>query len=69
MSDRIGPGSAARAELGAGDGRAALVSTGIVVAALAALNVVYHLLPPGVLWLPPVAALALLGYARKKGLS
>lgn len=69
MSDRIGPGSAARAGFGAGNGRAALVSTGIVVAALAALNVMYHLLPPGVLWLPPVAALALLGYARKKGLS
>lgn len=51
-----------------GTGRAALVSTGLVVAALVVLNVVDHLLPSG-LWFAPVAALALLGFARYRGLS
>lgn len=50
--------------------RAALVGSGVVVAALVALNVADHLVP-GVrgLWLAPLAALVLLGFARWRGLS
>ena len=48
--------------------RAALLGTGLVVAALAMLNVADHLLRLG-LWLGPVAAVVLLGYARLSGLS
>ena len=51
-----------------GNGRAALVGTGLVVAALAVLNVVDNLSRWG-LWLAPVAAVALLAFARSRGLS
>lgn len=56
-----------------GDDRAvrrhrALVASGVVVALLAALNVVTHLVP-GTLWLGPAAAAVLLAVARVSGLS
>ena len=62
------------AEMGtakAGNGghrRAALAGTAATVAALAALNVADHLVPGG-LWLAPLAAVALLAFARWRGLS
>lgn len=49
--------------------RTALLSTGFVVAALAGLNVATHVLHSAGLWLGPIAALALLAYARLSGLS
>jgi membrane protease YdiL (CAAX protease family) len=52
-----------------GNRRAALVGTGLVVAALVALNVAIHLVRSSSLWLSPIAAVALLGYARLSGLS
>ncbi len=58
----------ARAGYGGGKPRAALVGSGLVVAALAALNVTDHLVSGG-LWLAPLAALVLLGFARWRGLS
>ena len=47
---------------------AALAASGVVMAALAALNVIFHLVSGG-LWLAPLAALMLLGFARLSGLS
>lgn len=46
----------------------AFVATGLVVAALATVNVVQHVLSNAV-WLGPIAAIALLGFARWSGLS
>lgn len=46
----------------------AIVATGVVVAALAAVNLAEHLLTNAV-WLGPVAAAALLAFARWSGLS
>ncbi len=48
--------------------RAALIGSGLTVAALVALNVTDHLVPGG-LWLAPLAALVLLAFARWRGLS
>jgi membrane protease YdiL (CAAX protease family) len=53
---------------GGGTPRAALAGSGLVIAALAALNVTDHLVSGG-LWLAPLAALMLLGFARWSGLS
>lgn len=53
---------------GGGKRRAAIVASGLVVAALAALNVTDNLVSAG-LWLAPAAAVALLGFARWRGLS
>jgi CAAX protease family protein len=53
---------------GRGTPRAVLAGSGLVVAALAALNVTDHLISGG-LWLAPLAALVLLGFARWSGLS
>jgi CAAX protease family protein len=57
-----------RVGFGGGKQRAALVGSGLVIGALAVLNVADNLVPIG-LWLAPVAALALLGFARWRGLS
>lgn len=46
----------------------ALVATGVVVVALVTVNLAEHLLP-GAAWLGPVAAVALLAFARWSGLS
>jgi uncharacterized protein len=46
----------------------AMVATGVVIAALVAVNLGEHLLS-GALWLGPVAAAVLLGFARLNGLS
>ena len=53
---------------GGGKPRAAVAGSALVVVALAALNVTGHLISGG-LWLAPVAALILLGFARWQGLS
>lgn len=58
----------ARAGFGGAKPRAALVGSGLVVGALAILNVVDNLVPAG-LWLAPLAAVALLALARWRGLS
>lgn len=58
----------ARAGFGGGKPRAALVGSGLVIAMLAALNVADNLVSGG-LWLAPLAALALLAFARWRGLS
>lgn len=58
----------ARAGYGGGKRRTALVGSGLVVVALAALNVTDHFVSGG-LWLAPVAALILLAFARWSGLS
>ncbi len=60
--------SPAEARYGGGRQRAALIGTAVTVAALVALNVTDHLVPGG-LWLAPLAALVLLGFARWRGLS
>ncbi len=49
--------------------RAAALGTGVVVAALVLLNLTDHFLPGDSLWVAPSAALALLGFARYRGLS
>ncbi len=54
---------------GTGSARRRWCGTGIVVAALAGLNVAIHLVRSSSLWLGPVAAVALLAYARLSGLS
>jgi CAAX protease family protein len=62
--------SAAPAASGDGRQRAALIASGVTVAGLVALNVADHVIPGGGgLWLAPLAALALLGFARWRGLS
>jgi membrane protease YdiL (CAAX protease family) len=48
---------------------AALASSGLVIAGLAALNVAIHYGLLSGLWIAPLAALALLGFARWRGLS
>jgi membrane protease YdiL (CAAX protease family) len=58
----------ARAGFGGRKSRAALVGSGLVIAILAVLNVADNLVPTG-LWLAPLAAAALLGLARWRGLS
>lgn len=58
----------ARAGYGSVRPRAALAGSALVIAALAALNVTDHLISGG-LWLAPIAALVLLGFARWSGLS
>ena len=47
----------------------AVVASAVVVAALAGLNVADHLMRTGSLWLGPIAAVALLLFARRSGLS
>ncbi len=54
---------------GGDDERAPLADTITVVAALVVLNVAQDLLPPGSVWLNALAAVALLSYARRCGLS
>lgn len=49
--------------------RTAVLGTGVVVAALVLLNLTEHYLPRDGLWIAPVAALALLGFARYRGLT
>lgn len=61
--------TAGQTENGGVRGRAALVATGLVIAALAGLNVIDHFVHTGGLWLPVAAAAALLGFARYRGLS
>lgn len=61
-------GSVAQSGCGGRNQRAALVASGVTIAALAALNVADHLVRGG-LWLAPLATLALLGFARWRGLS
>jgi uncharacterized protein len=61
--------SASRAGSEAFRRRAAVLGTVAVVAALAALNVARHALPPGTLWLSVAAAPALIAFARASGLS
>lgn len=56
------------ARAGFGGGKPALAGSGVVICALAVLNVADNLMPAG-LWLAPLAALALLGFARWRGLS
>lgn len=53
---------------GGGKSRAALVGSGLVIIALVVLNVADNLVT-GALWVAPIAALALLGFARWRGLS
>ena len=53
----------------AGARRAAALGTDVVVAALVLLNLTDHFLPGDSLWVAPSAALALLGFARYRGLS
>lgn len=60
--------SAAQSRHDGGKPRAVLAGSGLTIAALAALNVADHLVRGG-LWLAPLAALALLGFARWRGLS
>jgi membrane protease YdiL (CAAX protease family) len=50
-------------------GRLAVARTGLVVGVLVGLNLADHLLHWDTLWLGPLGALALLGYARWSGLS
>ncbi|MHB1874702.1 MAG: CPBP family intramembrane glutamic endopeptidase [Streptosporangiaceae bacterium] len=49
--------------------RTAVLGTGVVVAALVLLNFAEHFLPRDGLWIAPVAALVLLGFARYRGLT
>lgn len=49
--------------------RAAVLGTAVVLAALVLLNLADHFLPRDGLWIAPVAALVLLGFARYRGLS
>lgn len=60
--------SDAQAGFGGVKPRAALVGSGLVVAALVILNLVDHYVTRG-LWLAPLAAAALLGFARWRGLT
>jgi membrane protease YdiL (CAAX protease family) len=60
--------SDARAAFGGGKQRAALVGSGLVICALVVLNVADRFVSGG-LWLAPLAALALLGFARWRGLT
>ena len=53
----------------AGTRWAPLAGTALVIGALAVLNVVRHFLPSGGLWLSILAAVALLAFARRAGLS
>lgn len=46
-----------------------MFGTGVVVAALVLLNLADHFVPGDGLWIAPTAALALLGYARYRGLT
>ena len=47
----------------------AVAASAVVVAALVALNVIDHVVPSGSLWVGPIAAVALLFFARRSGLS
>ncbi|MDA8321686.1 MAG: CPBP family intramembrane metalloprotease [Actinomycetota bacterium] len=49
--------------------RTAVLGTGVVLAALVLLNLAEHFLPRDGLWIAPVAALVLLGFARYRGLT
>jgi uncharacterized protein len=60
-----GPGAASNAQIRL----PAVASSLIVVACLVALNVTDHLVPSGSLWLGPIAAAALVLFARRSGLS
>lgn len=59
---------AARTGFGGGTSRAAVVGSLLVVGMLAVLNVTENLVPVG-LWLAPLAVLALIAFARWRGLS
>jgi len=61
--------SAAPAEVRFAQRPAAVVGTVVVIAALAVLNVARQLLASGGVWLSVVAAVALLVFARRSGLS